>query len=281
MGVDLDSSVYMRFIDVYDWEFGKDGGAVREFFLTRCGFGKLVDRSYRRTIITVDPGVMKQDQETFIPALGASWATRFYDPLVRFTTREYPFKRALIASADLKNQQSILDLGCGTGTLSIGLKSRFPDSPVFAVDADKEVLGKAKRKAAAAGVNVEFSKEYSSQLSFPDSCFDRVFSTLLFHHLTLKEKRLTLREVRRVLKPGGFLHIADYGRPSNRRQKLCSNIIRIVDGIETTRDNFTGKLPVLIKNNGFTHVSEVSHFNTMLGTVRLFRASSPIPRTNL
>jgi len=57
---------------------------------------------------------------------------------------------------------------------------------------------------------------------FAPSSFDRVVSSLVFHHLTSENKRRTLVKVRELLRPGGELHIADWGRPHNALMRVAA-----------------------------------------------------------
>lgn len=215
---------------------------------------------------------MSKKQDQFLPALRFSWLTRFYDPLVKLTTKEFTFKRALLTQADLRNDQKILDLACGTGTLSIGIKKRVPDAQVFGIDADEKILKIARLKANNFKTRIYFNSGFSDALPYEDETFDLVFSTLFFHHITLHEKVDTLREILRVIKPNGVFHLADFGLPVNIPQKIFSNIIRYGDGVERTKENLQGRLLQLIENNGFSEVEETKHFKTILGTIRLLRA---------
>ncbi len=211
-------------------------------------------------------------KESYIPALRFEFLTRFYDPLVRLTTREFSFKRALLAQANLQNNQTILDLACGTGTLCIGIKRRFPEAKIIALDADKEILQLARNKAKKYQTKITFEQGFSDNLPFADETFDRVFSTLAFHHLNGKRKIKTIGEILRVLKPDGEFHLADYGLPRNKSQFVLERIIRVIDGEETTRDNIAGRLKVLMEENGFASVERTAYFKTILGTIRLFKA---------
>lgn len=211
-------------------------------------------------------------KDNYIPALRFEFLTRFYDPLVRLTTREVSFKRALLAQANLQNNQTILDLACGTGTLSIGIKRRFPDAKIFALDADREILQMAQRKAKAHQANIIFERAFSDSLPFADETFHRVFSTLAFHHLSHQRKIKTISEILRVLKSGGEFHLADYGLPRNKRQFVLSKFVRAIDGFETTHDNLRGRLGLLMEQNGFSQVERTGYFKTIIGTIRLFRA---------
>lgn len=215
---------------------------------------------------------MQSKERQFIPALRFHWATRFYDPLVRWATKEYPFKRALIAQANLDDNQTILDLACGSGTLSVGIKRRFPNIKIFAVDADREILEQAEYKSFERKLEINFGQSFSDKLPFENNKFDRIFSTLSFHHLTHDKKLKTITEILRVLKNDGEFHLADYGFPINRSQKVLSNLVRLIDGNETTSDNLHGRLGVLLETNGFAKVERTGHFNTVLGTIRLFHA---------
>ena len=112
----------------------------------------------------------------------------------------------------------------------------------------------------------------SFSLPYPEASFDRVLSSLFFHHLTTENKVKTLREVKRILKPDGELHIADWGLPANLLMKVVSHFVPVFDGYETTSDNFGGLLPALLKETGFSAVEETGAFNTLFGTIRLHRA---------
>ncbi len=213
---------------------------------------------------------MHEKTKNYLPALRFEILTRFYDPLVRFTTREYTFKRALLAQADIQNGQTILDLACGTGTLSIGIKRRFPESKVYGFDVDEEILFMAREKSASRKVEILYEQGYSDDLPFQDGHFDRVFSTLFFHHLNHERKIETLREIRRVLKSDGEFHLADYGLPRDKKQFVLSKFVRAIDGNETTEDNLRGRLGLLMEENGF-HVERTGYFKTLLGTIRLFK----------
>ncbi|MGI9036554.1 MAG: class I SAM-dependent methyltransferase [Pyrinomonadaceae bacterium] len=215
---------------------------------------------------------MHSNNKPYLPALRFEFLTRFYDPLVRFATREYAFKRALLAQANLQNNQTILDLACGTGTLSVWVKKQFPEANIYAFDADAEILRMARTKAKKFHAEINFEQGFSDNLPFPDKQFDGVFSTLFFHHLTLEKKIKTLREVRRVLKTGGEFHLADYALPRNKTQFVLSKSVSLIDGFASTHDNLRGRLKVLMEETGFSQVAGTGYFKTILGTIRLFKA---------
>lgn len=215
---------------------------------------------------------MARKSKNFIPALRFDLFTKFYDPLVRATTREYAFKRSLAAQANLQSNQTILDIACGTATLAVGIKKSFPEIKVFAIDADAKILRLAREKAARNNAEIIFEQTFSDELHFADNSFDRVFSTLFFHHLTLESKIKTFREILRVLKPHGEFHMADYALPRNKTQFILSKSVRLIDGFASTNDNLRGRLKSLMEENGFSQVERTGYFKTILGTIRLFKA---------
>jgi ubiquinone/menaquinone biosynthesis C-methylase UbiE len=217
---------------------------------------------------------MNQAHRRYIPALGFDVLTPLYDPLVAATTRERTFKRLLIAQAAVREGARVLDLGCGTGTLAVRLKQAAPRAAVGGIDADEAMLARARRKAAQAGVEVRFERAMADKLPFADASFDRVVSSLFFHHLTPNEKRAALREVYRVLAPAGELHVADWGRPS-ALLRVMFYAVQMLDGFENTRDHVQGRLGQFFKDAGFRDVAMSAKINTALGTIALYRAAKP------
>jgi ubiquinone/menaquinone biosynthesis C-methylase UbiE len=210
--------------------------------------------------------------EKYIPALSYDWLTPFYDPVVRLTTRENAFKKALIGQLQVEAGQHILDLACGTGTLALLLKQTFPQALVTGIDGDAKILKIAERKAKKAGAEIRFGKGMSFDLPFVDESFDTVVSSLFFHHLTRENKLKTLGEVQRVLKRGGDFQVADWGLPANALMRFSSRFIQILDGAETTADSFNGLLPALMAESGFGEIEETDSFNSLFGTIRLHRS---------
>lgn len=144
------------------------------------------------------------------PALKFHWLTRFYDPFMEWVVHEKKFKKPFVNQANLIANQRILDLGCGTGTLTRMVKQAQPDAEVIGLDADPDILTIARKKAKRNNVSLTFQQGMSFELPYPDHSFDHVFSSLFFHHLNLEMKHKTLQEVFRVLRPGGEIHVIDF-----------------------------------------------------------------------
>ena len=212
-----------------------------------------------------------QTEDRYVPALSFDFLTPFYDLAVKLTTREKVFKERLVGRIEIPPDGRLLDLACGTGTLTIAIERRFPAATVHGLDGDSKILRIARGKASSTGTEINFTEAFSTALPYPDGYFDSVVSSLFFHHLTPENKRKTLLEVRRVLGGGGTLHVADWGQPSNSAMSLASMPVRWLDGA-TTRDSCAGKLPGMMEEAGFTSIVETDRLSTVFGTLRLHRS---------
>jgi ubiquinone/menaquinone biosynthesis C-methylase UbiE len=208
----------------------------------------------------------------YIPALKYDWLTVFFDPVIRLTMPERRFRTALILQADIKAGHRVLDFGTGTAALSLLAKQLAPRSEITGIDIDAKIIGIARDKIAAAKTQIGIDQYDGTALPYPDRHFDRVISSLVFHHLTREQKDGSLREIRRVLNSGGELHIADWGRAQTALKRLLFLPVQMLDGFESTADNVKGLLPIFIANAGFADVQETTTFSTMFGTLSLYRA---------
>ncbi len=214
--------------------------------------------------------VVENAPSKYVPALRFDWLTPIYDIVVKYTTRERAFKSALINQAAIKPEQRVLDVACGTGTLAISIKTQFPSAHLRGLDGDVKILVMAKKKAANNKVEIQFDHGVSYDLPYPDSNFDRVVSTLFFHHLPWLDKVRTAREALRVLQPGGELHVADWGSATGV-MRLLFLFVQLLDGFENTRPHVEGRLVDVFKEAGFDSVSEEESFRTMLGNIALYK----------
>ena len=216
---------------------------------------------------------LKSMNTKYVPALRYGFLTRFYDFLLSLTFPEKKIKRALIKQCAFEGAEDVLDLGVGTATLSIMIKQSFPCIGITGIDVDKKILELAARKIRIEKVlNIKLMQYDGFEIPFGDGCIDKVVSSLVFHHLSTQTKKVVLSEVHRVLRPGGELHIADFGKSANFYTKLAFAVFRRFDGEENTRVNSKGLLPQFILNAGFRYVKQTVHFNTAFGTVTLLKA---------
>lgn len=141
---------------------------------------------------------------------------RLYDWLVRAITLggEKKLRRRMLDLAGLRPGDAVLDVGCGTGTLLLAAAERVgPSGTLHGVEPAAEMLAHARRKAEARRVALEVVEGSADALPYPPASFDVVFCTLVLHHLPESRRAGAILEMRRVLRPGGRLVIADLQRP--------------------------------------------------------------------
>jgi ubiquinone/menaquinone biosynthesis C-methylase UbiE len=205
----------------------------------------------------------------YVPAAGRRAFTALYDPVMAATMREGSWRPVLVERVleALRPNGVIADVGAGTGTLAALLADARPDADVIAIDGDPEVLERAALKGVRGRAGL------ADDLPLADRSADRVVMSLLLHHLEPAAKRAALEEARRVLKPGGRLHVADWGRPADPLMRVTFLSLQLLDGFAGTRDHVAGRLPDLITGCGFASVTVEERYRTAWGTLELITAS--------
>ncbi len=206
-------------------------------------------------------------EKRYIPALSFRWLTPLYDPILKWVMREETFKRKLVARANIQAGTNVLDLGCGTGTLTLMLKRAYPNTHITGMDGDPQVLQIAREKSQS--LDIRWEEGLASSLPYPNSSFDRVVTSLVIHHLATEDKRRAFKEIYRVLDPQGELYVLDFGVPHSPTARFITGYMH---GLEEAADNFDGLIPQFIRDAGFRSVNEEEHFLTLFGPLSLWRA---------
>ena len=143
-----------------------------------------------------------------------AWAP-YYDGMMRLITlgRERTLRKVTVELAQVQPGDKVLEVGCGTGTLTLAAHARAGQSGVVhGIDAAPEMIAVARRKAARAGVPVNFQVGQMACIPFQDDEFDVVLCSFMIFHMPDDERRKGLVEIRRVLKPSGWLWVVDMAR---------------------------------------------------------------------
>jgi ubiquinone/menaquinone biosynthesis C-methylase UbiE len=158
--------------------------------------------------------------------------------------------QALVENAG-EQQLRVLDLGCGTGTLTRMIADKLPaTSEVIGIDAAEKMIEVANRKKGPRD-NLLFEAALAEELPFEDESFDRAVSTFFFHHIHKELKAKVLQEMWRVLRPGGLAIIVDVDVPYNAFGKLCAwSGYRLFNQPEIL-ENIEGKLREELENSNF------------------------------
>lgn len=194
------------------------------------------------------------------------WAS-FYDLMVNIMTLGLirRLRTLTVDHALLKPGESVLDVGCGTGGVTIPAKLRVgKNGTVTGIDPDLEMITIARRKAKRAGIEIDFRIGVIESLPFPDGTFDVVTSSLMMHHLPEHVRLKGLAEIRRVLKSGGRLLIADMMRPGpSFLEHLTFLVLHHGHSIRFGIEN----LPGLLMEAGFEEIKQLEDRFLVIGFV--------------
>jgi ubiquinone/menaquinone biosynthesis C-methylase UbiE len=146
--------------------------------------------------------------DDYIPGMGKHFLLPLYD-VVHHVFGVQRIHEEMVALARLRDGLRVLDVGCGVGNLLRTTGRQWPRVELSGMDPDPKALARARRKARRAGLEVRLDCGFAQEMPYPDDSFDRVFSSLMLHHLDSTAKDALLAEVRRVLRPDGVLVLAD------------------------------------------------------------------------
>lgn len=210
-------------------------------------------------------------QREYVPGLGKQFLMPFYD-VAHHVFGLRAIHREMIALADLRAGQRVLDVGCCTGNLLRTAGRLHPGVELVGLDPDGSALDRAGRKARRAGLDVRLDRGFAQELPYPDGSFDRVFSSLMLHHLDSASKVALVAEVRRVLRPGGVLVLADAVLDEDGKHGPGSGRMR-----ERLRDNVGDAVSRLIASAGFTVEPSRTMALRIGGTIAIDVATSSGP----
>jgi ubiquinone/menaquinone biosynthesis C-methylase UbiE len=216
------------------------------------------------------------EDRDFLPAMARPALLPFYDTVTRLLgARDVQWQ--LVAQAGIEPGATVLEIGCGTGNV-LQLAARVvPDATVIGLDPDADALTIADRKLRRAGLTARLDRGYADRLPYADAGIDRVLSSFMLHHLPPDQQRGALREVHRVLVPGGRLHLLDFdgGRPTPPRALRLLHRGHTRMHAHAHADSHSGPAAVTaaLREAGFTDIAETGHGTTAFGRHTFHRAT--------
>lgn len=210
------------------------------------------------------------ERNDYLPAAGLDALLPSFDVISRLFGTPAMHDR-LIAQADLRDGHHVLEIGCGTGNLTIKAKRACPGATVVGSDPDLRALARAERKSPGLS-GIRFEAGYAQQLPYPDATFDRVLSALMLHHLDSEVKTAMAAEAWRVLRPGGQLHLLDVGGALTRGDGFAAQRRLLARMIP---DNIGDAIPRLLRSAGFACEEVAFEPHRLVGRITYYRATRP------
>lgn len=210
------------------------------------------------------------DGHDFLPAAGRDALLPFYDLLTRALGMPTVYNN-LIDQAGVIEGMSVLEIGCGTGNLTARVHRAHPRATVVGVDPDPRALARAERKVSV-GNGIEFVRGYVQNLPFGDGEFDRILSSMMWHHLDQQTKTTAASEIFRVLRPGGSLHLVDIGGDMSPSDGFVAR--RFLRSGHAA-GNLGDAIPSLLRGVGFDCMTVASQRHRGVGRLTYYRATRP------
>ena len=199
----------------------------------------------------------------FIPAAHYNFLSHFYSPFMRifFGT----IFRKITKYIQLKSEETLLDIGCGPGNLLGILHGKHPNSKLIGLDVDPKILKIARNKLSD---RIEFIESSATKLPFPDNSLDVVTSTLMIHHLKSYEKDQMIKEIYRILKPGGRFYLFDFSKPTNLFGKI---FVKLFKNFEHMNDALEGRYTKWMKESGFKKIEYIYNAYGMISLAKALK----------
>lgn len=162
------------------------------------------------------------------------------------------YKVVEVKKSEQNSRINLLDFGCGDGNSCIYFRKHFEEMTINGIDISEESIKKAEEKNIP---NAAFKPFNGLEIPHPDNTFDVVFTSMVFHHIEHRLHSGILKEIHRVLKPGGRFYIFEHNPHNFMTRKIvnecvfdkdavllkpayCKNIINNT-GFKSTNTNFT------------------------------------------
>jgi ubiquinone/menaquinone biosynthesis C-methylase UbiE len=164
--------------------------------------------------------------------------------------RENSLREMTVNLAQIKSGDCVLEVGCGTGTLTLATKQQAGQSgKVFGIDIIPEMIEISQRKAKQAKLDVTFQLGNIDNIPFPENQFDVVMCSFIIFHMSEEVRRKGITEIYRVLKPQGRLLVLDLALPT---RPVSRAIAKILLGFMLKHD--IKELLPMMESSGFTGI---------------------------
>lgn len=235
----------------------------------------------------VDQRTPEERGRSFMPGMGKTWLMPLYDAFSRVAGVRALHQRA-VEIADVGPGQAVVDVGCGTGNLSLAILAAQPDARITGLDPDGHSLRRAARKARRRGVALTLVQGYANRIPAEDASLDHIVSSLALHHVDDDGRVAFAHDALRALRPGGTVTVLDFGGPTSHAEDAHhqhgngpAHVLRHLPRLLRSRvahsppvaRNLDNGIVALLADAGFDDAREVEHVDHRFGRVTIVRAT--------
>lgn len=191
---------------------------------------------------------------------------RAYNLFFVIFSRNEPWQDALFDSLALKEDDRVLIFGTRAATIATALARRHPDVNIVGVDPNPEAAERVRGHALRGMRNVPIT-DLTQSLAIPAGAFDKVVGMFTFHDRAPHEKLKLAREMLRVLRHRGTIHVADFDRPVIGREGSILKLVSVIFGSNVTESHLDGSWNECLVKAGFAGVHRLSTHSVIVGRV--------------
>jgi len=200
-----------------------------------------------------------------------------YEAIFLFLMRDTSWQEPLFASIERKTQCRVLTFGRGAISVARALAVRLPEANVIGADPNPKAIKTALRRVVRRNIPnltiVEASR--CGRLPFAASSFDKVVLVLAFHNCIPEEKLEVAKEMLRVLRHGGTLHVAAYDKPSLSGERALLAITRYLSGPTAAESHLDGSWIEFLTKAGFAGIRRQASCSVVGARISVVRARKP------
>ncbi len=186
--------------------------------------------------------------------LGVGISMPVYDVAADLIGLGKNFQRKVYRLLQPQKDETVLDVASGTGTFAIVAKSLEAELTIIGIEPDTKIISVANKKANRKKLDISFIASTAQDMPFPANSFDVVNSSLAFHHMPTADKRAALKEIWRVLKPGGRFLLSDFGKSRSFWLKTSIRFGELLgfESMDYAKDNLESRIPDLVSEAKFS-----------------------------
>jgi len=210
----------------------------------------------------------------FLDWIRFRFAKLLHDAFFIVMVRDRSWQEPLIASLSPEATNRILDFGPGSSSTAVALAVRYPEATFVGAEPDPKAVEKARRRIARhqiANITV-IEAPLHDRLPFQAGSFDKIVCVLTLHDRLPDEKLGIAKEMMRVLRRGGTLHVADYDRPDTPGERGVLEFTRYISGAAAAEPHISGSWTGFLAKAGFSGVRRQSSHSIGIGRISVVKA---------